>query len=160
MSHKLNAVRLVSAAPSHSDRARLTAVSAPHAGDFLMALPSSSLVTHLDNTSFRIHVVVALRLGLPVSSQYMCICGTEADSYGKHALACHKTDGRRTRHNTVNDFIKRALASADIPARLESSGLSRNEGKRSDGLTLMAWARDRCLVWDFNGSQTFAASFY
>ena len=94
----------------------------------------------MDNTSFRI--AVALRLVLPVSSQYICICGTAADSYGAHALVRHKTDGRRMRHNTViNDFIKRALASADIPARLEPSCLSRDDGKRPDGLTLMLWAR-------------------
>ena len=68
-----------------------------------MALPCSSLGTRLDNTSFRI--AVALRLGLLVSSQYMCICGTAADSYGAHALVCRKTDGRRMRHNTVNDLI-------------------------------------------------------
>jgi hypothetical protein len=155
--YKLKAVRLLSAAPSQSDRARLIAVSAPHAGDFLMALPCSSLGTRLDNTSFRI--AVALRLGLPVSSQYMCICGTAADSYGAHALVCHKTDGRRMRHNTVNDLLKRALASADIPARLEPSCLSRDDGKRPDGLTLMPWARGKCLVWDFTCTHTLAASF-
>jgi hypothetical protein len=79
--------------------------------------------TRLDNM-YLFRIAVALRLGLPVSSQFMCVCGTAADTYGVHALVCHKTVGRRVRHNTVNDFIKRALASADIPARLEPSILS------------------------------------
>jgi hypothetical protein len=83
-------------------------------------------------------IAVALRLGLSVSAQYMYICGTAADSYGAHALACHKTDGRRMRHNTVDDFIKRALASADKSARLEPSCLRRDDGKRPDSLTLMS----------------------
>jgi hypothetical protein len=84
----LKAVRLLSVAPCQSDRAHLIVISASHARDFLMALTSSSLGTHLDNTSFRI--AVALRLGLPVSAQYMYVCGTAADSYGAHALVCHK----------------------------------------------------------------------
>jgi hypothetical protein len=59
----------------------------------------------------------------------------------------------------VNDLIKRALASADIPARLEPACLSRDDGKRPDGLTLMPWTTGRCLVWDFTCCHTLAASF-
>jgi hypothetical protein len=51
-------------------------------------------------------------------------CGAAADSHGAHVLACHKTDGRRMQHNTVNDFTQGTLASADTPARLEPSCLS------------------------------------
>ena len=62
------------------------------------------------------------------------------------------------RHNAVNDLIKRALASADIPALLEPKSLSRDDGKRPDGLTVLPWANDRCLVWDFTCPDTLAAS--
>jgi hypothetical protein len=123
----------------------------------LKALPCSSLGTRLDNASLR--VAVALRLGLPVSSRYTCICNATADELGAHALVCRKSPGRRLRHNAVNDLIKRALASADIPARLEPACLSRDDGKRPDGLTLMPWATGRCLVWDFTCCHTLAASF-
>jgi hypothetical protein len=67
----------------------------------------------------------------------MCICATAADTYGAHAFVCHKTDGRRMLKNTFNDFIKSALASADIPARLKPSCPCRDDGKRLDSLTLM-----------------------
>ena len=33
----------------------------------------------------------------------------------------------------LNDLIERALTAAEIPARLEPSCLSRNDGKRPDG---------------------------
>ena len=62
------------------------------------------------------------------------------------------------RHNAVNDLIKRALASADIPALLEPKSLSRDDGKRPDGLTVLPWANGRCLVWDFTCPDTLAAS--
>jgi hypothetical protein len=63
------------------------------------------------------------------------------------------------RQNTVNDFIRRALASADIPTRLEPPCLSRDDWKRSDGLTLMLCAKGGFLVWDFTCNHTLAASF-
>jgi hypothetical protein len=118
----------------------------------LEALPCSSLGTRLDNASLR--VVVALRLRSPVSSRFICM-----HNYVKRQLmplelmhlSAVKTllvaDVRT--HNAVNDLIKRALASADIKARLEPACLSRDDGKRPDGLTLIPWATGRCLVWDF-----------
>ena len=62
------------------------------------------------------------------------------------------------RHNAVNDLIKRALASADIPSMLEPNSLSRDDGKRPDGVTVLPWANGRCMVWDFTCPDTLAAS--
>lgn len=62
------------------------------------------------------------------------------------------------RHNAVNDLIKRALVSANVPAMLEPTSLSRDDGKRPDGLTVLPWANGRCLVWDFTCPDTLAAS--
>jgi hypothetical protein len=62
------------------------------------------------------------------------------------------------RHNAVNDLIKRALASAEIPSLLEPNSLSRDDGKRPDGLTVMPWSNGRCLIWDFTCPDTLAAS--
>jgi hypothetical protein len=154
---RLKAAGLLLAAQSQSDRARLLAASAPHAGDFLIAIPCSPVGTRMDPDTLRI--AVALRLGLPLCNEYKCICGSVADTHGSHALTCHKTNGRHLRHNAVNDLIKRALASAEIPSRLEPSFLSRDDGKRPDGITLMPWANGKCLVWDFTCSHTLAASF-
>jgi len=75
-----------------------------------------------------------------VSREYKCICGSIADACGSHALSCKKTAGRHARHSAVNDLIQRAFSSANIPSRLEPTGLSCNDGQRPDGLTLMPWA--------------------
>ena len=37
-------------------------------------------------------------------------------------------------------------------------GLSRTDGKRPDGLTLVPWERDRSLLWDFSCVNTVADS--
>ena len=74
------------------------------------------------------------------------------------ASSATKSAGRQMRHNAVNDLIKRALASPNIPALLEPKSLSRDDGKRPDGLTVLPWTHGRCLVWDFTCPDTLATS--
>jgi len=143
-------------AQNRADRARLIAVSSRHVGDFLNAFPSSAVGTRLDNMSLRI--AVALRLGANVCAPHVCVCGEQVSADGTHGLACRKSAGRHFRHNAINDLIKRALASAETPAILEPASLSRTDGKRPDDLTIVPWARGRCLVWDFTCPDTLAAS--
>ena len=39
------------------------------------------------------------------------------------------------------------LSAADVPCRLEPACLSRDDGKRPDGLSLVPWKAGRCLVY-------------
>jgi len=75
-----------------------------------------------------------------------------------YGLSCRRSAGRHSRHSAVNDLIKRVLTAAEIPARLEPSCLSRNDGKRPHGLTLVPWSHGRCLVWDFTCPDTLPIS--
>ena len=153
---RLKADGVLIAAQSQSDKARLIAASAPHTQDDLAALPCSFVGTCMDDSFLRI--AVALRSGLPVSTEHTCICGVVADAYGSYALSCNKTNGRHARHSSVNDLIKKTMAIADIPSRLEPTGLSRDNGKRPNGLTLMPCANGRSLSWDLTCSHTLATS--
>ena len=81
---RLKAEGVLIAAQSQSDQARLIAVSAPHAGDFLAALPCSSPGTRMGDSS--LWIAVALRFVLPVSTEYKCICGVVAEAYGSHKI--------------------------------------------------------------------------
>jgi hypothetical protein len=153
---KVQEMKVLSAAPDQASKARLIAAAAPHSGAFLSVRPCSSLGTRLDNSSLRI--AVALRLGAPVCLPHTCICGAAVDSTGRHGLSCRRSSGRVSRHSAVNDLIKRALQSAEIPSRLEPRSLVRQDDKRPDGLTLVPWSSGRCLTWDFTCPDTLAPS--
>jgi hypothetical protein len=109
---------LLSAAPNQVAVACLIAVNALHSGAYLEALPMSSVGTRLDDTWLRI--AIATRLGAPVCAPHQCVCGIQVDESGIHGLSCRKSAGRIARHNAVNSLIKSALASAEIPSRLDS----------------------------------------
>ncbi|CAG9128019.1 unnamed protein product [Plutella xylostella] len=114
------------------------------------------LGTLLDNDSLR--VAVALRLGCTVVEPHVCVCGARVDQSGRHGLHCVRSAGRFSRHHAINDIVRRALVSADVPAVLEPPGLSRADGKRPDGLTMVPWEKGRSLLWDATCVCTLAPS--
>jgi hypothetical protein len=136
--------------------ARLKAVVEPESGAWLHALPSSHLGTLLDDDSLR--VGAALRLGCKVCEPHICVCGVMVEANGHHGLSCARCAGRFSRHHAINDIVRRAMVLANIPCVLEPQGLSRTDGKRPDGLTLVPWAKGRSLLWDATCVSTFAAS--
>ena len=68
--------------------ARLAAVAAPHAGDWLKAIPSSSLGLRLEDEAMR--VSVGLRIGTNLCTLHTCVCGNPVDARGAHGLSCIK----------------------------------------------------------------------
>jgi hypothetical protein len=63
-----------------------------------------------------------------------------------------------SRHTSVNDLIKRALMSAEIPSRLEPRSLALHDDTHPDGLSMVPWKNGRCLAWDFTCPDTLALS--
>ena len=80
------------------------------------------------------------------------------DNMGRHGLSCRNSAGRLSRHSTVNDLIKRALVSAEIPSRLKPKSLSQHDDSRPDDLSLIPWSNRKCLAWDFTCPDTLASS--
>ena len=78
---------------------------------------------------------------------------------GRHGLACKKQVGKFSRHNEINDLIKRALVQAKISAVTEPPGLYRSDGKRPDGMTHFPWKRGKCLVWDVTIADSLCSSY-
>ena len=131
-------------ANSPSDVVRLLAVSSPHAGDWLNALPVSSCGLRLNDDVVR--VGVGLRLGLQICKSHRCVCDSMVDQQGLHALSCKFGIGRLSRHGMLNDIVHRAFTSAGIPAMKEPTGLVKGCALRPDGLTLIPWAEGRSLA--------------
>lgn len=147
---------LLDGATDQRDRARLLASQAAHSADWLYALPISSLGLRLSNEAVR--VAVGFRLGAKICEEHVCPCGSTVDILGTHGLACRKSAGRHQRHNQLNDIIWRAMGQAKIQAAKEPNGLTRTDGRRPDGVTLVPWSHGRCLAWDVTVPDTLAAS--
>lgn len=147
---------LLDAASDKRERARLLASQAAHSADWLYALPISSLGLRLPDEAVR--VAVGMRLGVKICEEHLCPCGANVDSKGTHGLSCRKSAGRQQRHSQLNDIIWRGMMKAKIQAAKEPVGLTRTDGKRPDGVTLIPWSRGRCLTWDVTVPDTLAAS--
>ena len=149
--------RLVESLPNATDRARLLAVSVKRSSDWLHALPISSCGLFLEDEAVRISV--GLRLGAKLCEPHACPCGAQVDALGLHSLSCRRSAGRLSRHHNINDIIWRALTKAGVPSTKEPYGLSRTDGKRPDGLTLIPWSSGKCAIWDVTVIDTFAHSY-
>lgn len=53
-------------------------------------------------------------------------------------------------------LFQRSFNVAGVPSTLEPAGLSRSDGKRPDGLTLVPWSQGRPLVWHLTVPYTLA----
>ena len=139
------------------DFARLSAVSAPHSGDWLHALPISSCGLRLDDEAIR--VSVGLRLGVNLCVPHTCPCGAPVDCLGLHGLSCRLAFGRQARHHLVNDIVWRALCTSGVPSTKEPPGLLRDDGKRPDGMTMIPWTSGKPVTWDVTVVSPLAQSY-
>ena len=142
---------------SKTDVARFKALQCKESNAWLHAIPSSNIGTVMDNNSLRI--CIGLRLGCNICSAHTCKCESLVSPNGLHGLSCSKCTGKYLRHVGLNDIIYRTLSSLHIPANLEPIGLSRNDGKRPDGVTLTPWFKGKPLIWDATCVDTFADSY-
>ena len=148
----------INSAQDDADRARLLATATRESGIWLHALPNTSLGLRLDDAALRI--AVGFRLDTAVCVAHQCQhCGEEVNNQGTHGLSCCRSEGRHHRHAAVNSIIKRDFKTAKIPARLEPVSLSRSDGKRPDGATVMPWSHGQLLVWDATCPDTMAHSY-
>ena len=137
--------------------ARVLASSTKESGAWLRALPVSTVGNLLSDDALKI--AVALRLGAPICDPHRCVCGTHVDSTGQHGLSCIKSRGRYSRHAALNEAVKRALGSAQIPSKLEPSGLNFEKRTRPDGVTQFSWKNGKCMAWDSTCVDTLAKSY-
>jgi len=131
-----------------TQKAQFLAASAPHSGDWLLALPVASCGLKLDYDAVR--VVVALHLDLNLGAAHTCRCGVTVDTLDQHSK---QAPSRIARHQHLNDLVTRALISVGVPATKEPVGRIRRDGKRLDGITQIPWRSGKLLVWDGDSCQ-------
>jgi len=104
-------------------------------------MPISSCGLRLDGEA--VTVGVGLRLGLSLCTTQMSLWffGSCAD----YIAYCKKALGRPDRHHTLNDLVTLAMVFAGIPVTEEPRGLSRSDGKRPNGLSLVSWEAGKPL---------------
>jgi hypothetical protein len=141
---------------SSRDLARFKALQCRESGSWLHAIPPN-IGTLLDNTSFQ--VCIGLRLGCNLCTPHICKCNAKVDEIGIHGLSCSKSSGRFSRHTEINSIINWSLTSIHVNSTLEPNGLSRDDGKRPDGMTLVPWNKGQPLVWDVTVVDTLADSY-
>ena len=84
-------------------KCRLVAVSAPHNGHRLHAVPVSTRGLKLDDAVIR--VAVELRLGINLCIPHTCHFDLLVDATQSHRMCCKLTLARMSRHQKVNDII-------------------------------------------------------
>jgi hypothetical protein len=151
---KISAALLDGAIDSY-DLARLRASQQETSGAWLQALPLSSVGLKMMDDVVR--VAVGIRLGLNLCEPHTCTCGQQVDARGTHGLACKRSAGRHPRHGLLNDVVWRAMQRAQVPSAKEPSNLC-SDGRRPDGVTMIPWARGRCMAWDVTVPDTLAPS--
>jgi len=101
-----------------------------------------------------VRVAVALRLGCSVCVPHSCRCGSLVDAQGLHGLVCKQAPSR---HHALNDVaLARSIQSAGIPVTKEPVGLTRQDDRRPDGLTLISWQGGKTLTWGVTVVSTLA----
>jgi hypothetical protein len=98
-------------------------------------------------------------LGCNLCTPHICKCNAKVDEISIHRLSCSKSSGRFSKHTEINSIINRSLISIHVNSTLEPNGLSRDDGKRPGGMTLVPWIKGQHLVWDVAIVDTLAESY-
>ena len=88
---------------------------------------------------------LAIVLAQPYANHHICVCRAIVDARGLHGLACRKSAPRHVCYSQLNDLVCRAVKKPQKPANKEQIGLSRADGKRPYGATLVPSTRGKQL---------------
>ena len=99
------------------ERARLLALAESESGLWLKAIQVPSLGTQLKPDTFTVSVV--LWIGAPVCEPHVCRSRANVSTLGLHNLACRLSPCRLVRHVELNDVVKRAHQTSEVPCLLE-----------------------------------------
>ena len=120
-------------------------------------MPISLRGLQLENKD--ICVVVGFWLCTALCKPHQCPSSALVDVTGLHSLLNKLSASIHVRHNIIIDMIARAVTFADIPYVKEPQGISKSDGKRPHGITLIPWQAGKCALWDITVIDTIAQSY-
>ena len=131
--YKARAKAILNRFPRNSpDRARLTSISNPHSGTWLVTPPSNRLFILHD-----VHFSLAtrLRLGLPLFDNILrCICGALLSESPHHFMSCGYLNSERiTRHDRLVQVLTRIARHCGVVTKVEPR-IDDEDKSRGDGL--------------------------
>ena len=125
--------------------------------NWLHALPIASCCIRLENEDIR--VAVGLRLGDALCQTHLCPYRALVDVNGLRGLSCKLCSDKHSRHASIKDIIYRACCRADIPAVKGPIELTKTDGKRPDGSTLVPRSADKCVLLDVTIADNLLPSY-
>ena len=135
---------------SEIDKARLLAVSAPHASGWLQALPSKAMDQRFRHAEFV--AAAQLWLGVPQSgSDAWCPkCDQVLDCKGFHCFACMAGGDATATHNSLRDHTFKVCMAAGLHPEREPEGLLPDDPRRRPGdLHFSTWQGGGAVAFDF-----------
>ena len=138
---------------------RLAALSLPHAGTWLSAVPNPALGMHLSSQEFIL--AMRYRLGLPIYREGTPCwkCDTPMDAYADHAHHCGWGVERSERHNAVRDVFYGVAEGAGLSPRREVRRLLPTGEKRPGDVLLPGYPAGTTTAYDFTITSPFQAKY-
>ncbi|KAJ0771049.1 putative exostosin [Helianthus annuus] len=94
---------------------------APHAQDFLLAIPIDGLGQHMSPVEYRTILKYRLMIPLFPVDEVCPVCHKAClDSFGEHAIHCRELPGFKYRHDLVRDVLFDIFRCAGISAKKEA----------------------------------------
>ena len=132
------------------DKARLRAVSAPHAGGWLQAQPAETFGQRWTHAEFVAGVQIWLGSMVQSADGWCPQCDQVMDSRGHHAFACMAGGDADLCHSDVRDFTYRQATAAGLcPGREDPKLLPDDPRRRPGDLFFSQWPGGGKVALDF-----------
>ena len=131
---------LSTSAPDNRAKALVLATSAPHACDWLRAIPSPTLGLHFHDVEFRFGSLYWLGIPMTDSSLVCSVCDKESDSMGDHAMGCGGNGDRISRHDAIREILFSSTQPAGLAPHREVPSIIPYSSSRPADIYLPFWS--------------------
>ena len=140
-----------------SDKTRLMAASAPHAGAWLTAPATRALDNRLSTAEFAAASLLRIGANQTPADTWCPKCDCILERSALHAVSCSAGGDRTIKHNTIRDETHHHCVAAGLHSTREVSGLLPDDPRRRPG-DIVIQGDDTTLALDFAVTSPFQPS--